>query len=48
MAEIARTDLQRQILQAEPGKPLEVVDPATQQRYVLLAWAVYDRPGWGE
>jgi hypothetical protein len=43
MTTIELTDGQRQILQAEPGKPLDVVDPATKQRYVLLAQEQYDR-----
>jgi hypothetical protein len=43
MAEIELTDAQRQALQAERGKPVAVVDPATQQRFVLLAREQYER-----
>lgn len=43
MTEIELTDAQRQALQAEPGKPVEVVDPATRRRYVLLEREQYDR-----
>ena len=43
MTEIELTDAQRQALQAEPGKPLVVVDPATQRRYVLLEREQYER-----
>ncbi len=32
MTEIELTDAQRQALQAEQGKPVEVVDPATRRR----------------
>jgi len=40
---IELTEEQRQALQAEQGTPLDVVDPATQQRYVLLAREQYER-----
>jgi hypothetical protein len=40
---IELTDAQRQALQAEQGPPVAVVDPATQQRYVLLAQEQYER-----
>jgi hypothetical protein len=43
MTEIELTDVQRQALHAERGKPVDVVDPATQQRYVLLAREQYER-----
>jgi hypothetical protein len=43
MTEIELTAEQRQALQAEQGKPVAVVDPATQQRYVLLAREEYER-----
>ena len=43
MTEIELTDAQRQALQAEPGKPVDVVDPATQRRYVLLDREQYER-----
>jgi hypothetical protein len=43
MTTIELTDAQRQALQTASGQPLEVVDPATQQRYVLLARAQYER-----
>lgn len=56
MTSIELTDQQRQALQAEQGKPVDVVDPATKQRYVLLAHEQYERvrslleqpPGVGE
>jgi hypothetical protein len=56
MADIELTDAQRQELRREPGKPVEVIDPATQQRYVLLDREQYERvrplleggPGQGE
>jgi hypothetical protein len=35
--EIHLTDDQRRALQAEQDRPIDVIDPATQQRYVLLA-----------
>ena len=41
--EVELTDKQRQALQAEPGKPVHVVDPATSQHYVLLAQEQYER-----
>ena len=37
------TDQQRQALQADRGKPLDMVDPATSRRYVLLAQEEYER-----
>jgi hypothetical protein len=40
---IELTDAQRQALQAEPGRPVDVLDPATQQRYVLLAREQYEQ-----
>lgn len=43
MTSIELTDDQRQALQAEQGKPLDVVDPATKQHYVLLAQEQYER-----
>src|SRR5882672_1802892 len=43
MTTIELTDDQQQALQAEQGKPLDVVDPATKQRYVLLAQEQYER-----
>jgi hypothetical protein len=43
MAAIELTDAQRQALHAEQGTPIEVVDPATQQRYVLVAREQYER-----
>src|SRR5438034_8876835 len=39
---IELTDGQRRALQDEQGKPVDVVDPATNQRYVLLAQAQYE------
>jgi hypothetical protein len=43
MKTIELTDEQRQALQAERGKPVDVIDPATRQRYVLLAREQYER-----
>jgi hypothetical protein len=43
MATIELTDAQRQALQAERGQPVDVLDPATRQRYVLLAREQYER-----
>jgi hypothetical protein len=37
MTTIELTEEQRQALRREPGKPLDVVDPATQECYVLIA-----------
>ncbi len=37
------TDEQQRALHAEPGKPIDLVDPATQRRYVLLAREQYER-----
>lgn len=43
MTEIELTDVQRQALQAEHGRPVDVVDPGTQQRYVLIAREQFER-----
>ena len=43
MATIELTDEQRQALEAEQREPLDVVDPATQQHYALLARELYER-----
>jgi len=43
MTGIELTNEQRQVLQAERGKPIDVVDPVTQERYVLLARERYER-----
>ncbi len=43
MAEIQLSDEQRRAVQANPGKPVDVVDPATQRGYVLLARELYER-----
>jgi hypothetical protein len=43
MSIIELTDNQRQALQVERGRPIELVDPETQQRYVLLAREQYER-----
>jgi hypothetical protein len=43
MISIELTDAQRQAVEAEPGRPVQVVDPATKQRYVLLAREQYER-----
>lgn len=40
---IELTDEQRLALQAEPGKPVDVVDPSTSQRYVLIAREQYEQ-----
>jgi hypothetical protein len=40
---IELTDEQRRALHAEQGKPIDLVDPATQQHYVLLAREQYER-----
>jgi hypothetical protein len=42
MTEIHITDDHRQALHADNGKPLEVVDPFTQRRYVLLPREQYE------
>jgi hypothetical protein len=43
MIEIELTIEQRRVLQAGPSRPVDVVDPATRQRYVLLAREQYER-----
>jgi hypothetical protein len=43
MTTIELTEAQWQALQAEHEKPVEVVDPATQRRYVLLAREQFER-----
>ena len=43
MTTIELSDEQRQALQAEQGKPLDDVDRATKQRYVLLLREQFDR-----
>jgi hypothetical protein len=43
MTPVVLTDEQRQALQAERGNPVEVVDPATQERYVLLTREQFER-----
>jgi hypothetical protein len=43
MIQIELTNAQRQALQAENGKPAEVVDPVTQQHYILVAREQYER-----
>ena len=43
MIEIELNDVQRQALQADRSRPLAVVDPATQRRYVLIACEEYER-----
>jgi hypothetical protein len=40
---IELSEAQQRALQAEQGRPVEVVDPATQQRYVLLTRQQYER-----
>jgi hypothetical protein len=43
MNAIELTDEQRRVLERERGKPVDVIDPATQQRYVLLAQEQFAR-----
>jgi hypothetical protein len=43
MTEIELTDEQRRALASEAGKPVGVVNPDTQQRYVLIAQEQYER-----
>jgi hypothetical protein len=43
MPTIELTGEQQRAVQAEKGQPVEVVDPATRQRYVLLACEQYER-----
>ena len=43
MTTIELTNEQSQALVAEGGKPLNLVDPATMQRYVLIAQEQYER-----
>jgi hypothetical protein len=43
MAEIELTDAQGQALRAEEGKRIDVVDPTTRERYVLLPHEDYER-----
>jgi len=40
---IELTDSQRQALRADRARPVDVVDPATKERYVLLAREEYER-----
>jgi hypothetical protein len=43
MTSIELTDGQRQALQTQQGKPIDMVDPGTQQHYVLIAQEQYER-----
>jgi len=43
MMTIELTDDQRQALDAQPDEPVQVVDPRTQQEYVLLRADLYAR-----
>lgn len=43
MTSIELTAEQRRVLQVEQGKPIDVIDTATQQHYVLLAQEQYER-----
>jgi hypothetical protein len=43
MTTIELTEQQRQALLAESDKPIDVVDPGTQQHYVLIAQEQYER-----
>jgi hypothetical protein len=43
VAEIELTDAQQQILRARQGRRIDVVDPATRERYVLLPQEQYKR-----
>ena len=40
---IELTDLQRQVVQSEQGRPIDVIDPVTRQRYVLIDEEQYER-----
>jgi hypothetical protein len=37
------TDKQRQAMEEQPGRPVEVVDPSTQRAYVLIPREEYER-----
>ncbi len=37
------TELQRQAIEAQQSRPVEVIDPATNQVYVLVAVEAYER-----
>jgi hypothetical protein len=39
---IELTDQQRQAVQKHPGQPIPMVDPATQQTFVLIRRDLYD------
>lgn len=43
MTEIQLTEVQSQAVQARQGKPVDLVDPATQRRYVLIERERYER-----
>ncbi|HZU38246.1 MAG TPA: hypothetical protein VFA18_20145 [Gemmataceae bacterium] len=43
MSRIELSEQQRLILEREQGKPVDVIDPATQRRYVLLTRELYER-----
>ncbi len=43
MIEIELTEMQRRAMEGERGQPVEVLDPATRRRYVLLAGEQYER-----
>ena len=43
MTAIELTDDQRQALQADAGRPLDLIDPATMRRYVLVAQEQFER-----
>ncbi len=43
MMSIELTDHQRQAIRADSGRPIEVIDPATNEHYVLLARDQYER-----
>ena len=40
---IELTEQQRQVVQEQAGEPVEVIDPATQCAYILLAREQFDR-----
>jgi hypothetical protein len=43
MSPIELSDEQRQAIEAEPGQPVDCIDPATRQTYVLLAREQYEK-----
>ena len=43
MSPIELTEEQRRLVEAEHGKPVDVIDPATNRNYVLLAREMYEK-----